>query len=166
MGQGPVTIIVGPGNKEYELAPLRMKDMGAIEQFCKAQHRKDGLDFIREAGDLLTTQERKQMIRDLGREISGVRKIVIDVESDQTSEMTGSIDDIGWTWMDEMSSPAVIEHIIVMRLMKANLEMTIEQASDIVTVEAIAEMTEEMSALIGLDAFTTEGEEPGEVQSG
>lgn len=153
MGIGP-TMIITSGGVDYELAPLRMEDMAAVEKFAKAQHRADILSLLREAGDLITPEERVGLIRELSGQVSG--------------GVTEKKVEAGWTWMDEMSSPAVITFVIVMRLRKANPEMTEEQAKDIITVDAIANVEEEMSTLLGLDAFgTAEGgeAEPGEAPS-
>ena len=155
VGQGPVVTIESAG-REYRLAPLRMKDMGLVEQFCKDQHRRDVMETIREAGDMLTSQERIEMISQLSRELSGGLQ-----EEEEEAQPSG------WTWMDEVSSPSVIEYVIVLRLRKAHPELTEEEAADLITVEAINAVKEGWSTLLGLDAFRAEGEEqPGEAASG
>lgn len=155
MGQGPVTVIEH-GGKEYDLAPLLMKDMGIIEQEAKAQHRREVLSVIKEAGDLLDSKEKAQWLKTLAKDLSG------GVSQDD-------VDQGLWTWMDEMSSPALITFVITLRLRKTYPDMTQEEADSIVTVDAIAAVRGEMSSLLGLDAFVTRAEDgeatPGEAES-
>lgn len=153
-GQGPITIIEH-GGKEYELAPLRLEDMGAVEKFAKAQHRSEVVALMREMGDLLTVKERSQMMGDL------VGNTTDETEPDSQATIVDVVSN-KWTWLDEMASPAVINFVIVLRLRKTYPDMTKEQATDIVTVQAIAECREEMSALLGLDAFTSGEDGEGE----
>ena len=151
-GQGPITILKS-GGKEYALAPLLMEDMGTVEKFARDRHRAqqkesraDTLELIREAGDLIDPEERSEWVQQLRRDVS---------------------DDGEWTWMDEMASPTVISFVITMRLQKTYPKMTQEEARSVITVSAIAEMSEEMAALIGLNAFIGDNEdEDGEAVTG
>ena len=71
--------------------------------------------------------------------------------------------------MDDVVSPTIISFTLTLRLRKTYPEMTQEEARAIVSVKAIADMSEEMTALLGLDAFISneDGEaEPGEAESG
>lgn len=161
MGQEPTVIIESKGT-EYELAPLLMEDMGIIEKFAKAQHRQDALSFIREAGDLLSPQDKARMMKELSGDLSGG---IAEEDEEAPERLTPE-----WTWLHEMSSPAVISFVITIRLRKGYPEMSEDEAKEIITVDAIAAVKGEMSALLGLDAFATSGEEqegePGEDQSG
>ena len=155
------TVIIESKGKEYELAPLLMEDMGVIEKFAKAQHRQEALIFIREAGDLLSPEDKARMLKELSGDLSGG---IAEADED-ILRLTPE-----WTWLDEMSSPAVISFVITLRLRKGYPEMTKEEAKNIITVDAVAAVRGEMSALLGLDAFASTGEEqegePGEDQSG
>jgi hypothetical protein len=151
-GQGPVTIIEHEG-EEYVLAPLLMEDLGKIEMFVKKQHRADILAVIREAGDLLSPKEKQQWLRELAGD---------SVAQDEESEDAEAI--IKWTWMDEMVSPSVINFTLTLRLRKTYPQMKQEQANSIISAKAIADMTEEMTSLLGLDAFISD--EDGEATAG
>ena len=157
-GQGPTTIMTS-GGKEYVLAPLRMEDLGLVEQFAKERHRKETTELIRELGDLLSPEEKAKWLKDLRKELAGtIGKD--DLES-------GS-----WSWMMSITSPAVVTFAVVLRLRKTYPEMTEDEAKDIITAEAIADMEGTMSALVGLDAYgsTVAGEDgeqaQGEAESG
>lgn len=138
-GQGPVTIMRS-GGKEYILASLRMEDLGEVEQFAKELHRKETTKLIRDLGDLLSPEEKSQWLKDLRRELAGtIGKEDLD---------TGS-----WSWMMSIASPAVVAFAVVLRLRKTYPEMTEDEAKDIITAEAIANMEGDMSELVGLDAY-------------
>jgi len=129
-GQGPVTYIEVDG-VEYELAPLQMKDLAAVEQHAKKVIRSEALATIREAGDLLTSKEKAAMVKDLSTESR--------------------------SWLDFLGSPTGIEYVIVIRLRKAHPEMTEEAARDLITVRALADVQAEMSELVGLEVFKSMG---------
>lgn len=158
-GQGPGTVMRS-GGKDYVLAPLRMEDLGDVEIFAKEIHRKEIIGLMNEAGDLLEPEERTRWLIELKAELSGTIS---------QSNLEDSLAGTGWTWMSAVGSPIVITHAIKIRLRKTYPDMSDEQASDIITADAIADMKEEMSSLLGLDAFTTNAEdgegEQGEVQS-
>jgi hypothetical protein len=140
------------GEKDYVLAPLRMEDLGEIEKFAKAQHREEILSLMRESGDLLEPEVRTQWLQELRADLAG-----------NVSEE--DLEGIQWTWMSEMGSPTVISYAIKIRLRKTYPDMTDEEAKDIITAEAIADMKEEMGSLLGLDAFTDSAED-GEDKQG
>ena len=126
MGQEPTVIIESKG-KEYELAPLLMEDMGVIEKFAKAQHRQEAMTFIREAGDLLSPQDKARMLKELAGDLSGG---ISDAEGDE-GRLTPE-----WVWLNEMSSPAVISFVITLRLRKGYPQMSEEEASRLSKISA------------------------------
>lgn len=151
-GQGPITIIEHEG-KEYVLAPLLMEDLGLIEMFVKKRHRAEILAVIREAEDLLSPKEKQQWLRELAGD---------SVAQDEADEDADKV--VKWTWMDDMVSPSVINFTLTLRLRKTYPDMKQEEANFIMSAKAIADMTEEMTALLGLDAFI--GGEDGEGEQG
>ena len=149
-GQGPITIITHEG-QDYVLAPLLMEDLGKIEMFVKKQHRAEILAVIREAGDLLSPKEKTQWLRELAGD---------SIAQDEEDENADKIEK--WSWMDYMISPSVINFTLTLRLRKTYKDMKQEEANSIISAKAIADMTEDMISLLGLDAFTSDEDGEGE----
>jgi len=151
-GKGPVIFLEKDG-KTYTLAPVQMKELGDIEILAKKMHRLDVRAYLQEMGDLLSEDERKEIMQDLRAEVAGGPKAV-DSKSD-------------WTWMSEIQSPVIMAEIIIYRLRKAHPELSQEEASEMVTLDAIANVEAEMTELLGIDAFGSgDDTEPGEATSG
>ncbi|MHC4808024.1 MAG: hypothetical protein ACYTBX_17430 [Planctomycetota bacterium] len=153
-GQGPGTIMRS-GGKDYVLAPLRMEDLGDVERFAKEVHRQEILDLMKEAGELMDQEERTRWLKELKEDLSGTIS---------KQDLEDTVEGTRWTWMSEVGSPIVISYAIKIRLRKTYPEMTDEQASDIITADAIADMKEEMGSLLGLDAFSSSAEDGEESQ--
>lgn len=151
-GQGPTTIMRS-GGEDYILAPLRMEDMGLVEQFAKERHRKETMNLISDLGDLLAPEEKKEWLTTLKSELSGCLGL-------------DAINAGGWTWMSSIASPTVITYAVTLRLRKTYPEMTEEEAKDIITAKAIAEMEGTMGELLGLNAFGKVDSEDGEDSQG
>jgi len=140
LGQGPVTILEVDG-KEYELAPLKMKDLAAVEKVARQERRREAIATIKEAGNLLKPDQISAMVAELS------------VESD--------------SWLSFLGTPTGIEHVIVIRLRKSYPDMTAEEARELITMEAIANVSAEMAELVGIEAFGSgEDDSPPETDSG
>lgn len=159
-GQGPTTIMVS-GGKEYTLAPLLMEELGQVEQFAKKRHRAEILELMADIGDLLDPKEKAKWLQDLRQETAGT-------PSKET------LDAGAWTWMVSVTSPDVVAFAVLLRLRKGHPELEEEEAKNLITAKAIADMAGTMGELVGLDAYSSslgpddeDGEEnQGEAPSG
>ena len=159
-GQGPITML-GSDGKEYTLAPLLMEQLGEVEQFAKKQHRDEVKELIADLGDLLSPEEKAKWLQQLRQETVGT-----------PSEET--LDAGAWTWMVCVTSPKVVAFAVLLRLRKGHPELDEEDAKELITSKAIADMEGTMNELVGLDAYVSGSEDEaedgeadqGEVQSG
>jgi hypothetical protein len=126
VGVGPV-LTIEVGGKEYELAPLKMKDLAKVEKYAKKVRRAEALETIRQAGDLLTSEQVMELVKDLA------------TEND--------------SWLEFIPTPAGIEYVIALRLSLSYPAMTEEELKELITVEAVSKVEAEMDELLGLDAF-------------
>lgn len=139
VGKGPILTLTVDG-QDYTLAPLKMEDLADAELEAKKRRRAEVLATIKQAGTLLTADQRLEMIRELS------------VESD--------------SWVDFLSTPSGAEYILVKRLMIAHPSMSKKKARSLITVEAISQIEAEMSQLVGLDVFLGKAEDEDEGEGG
>lgn len=135
VGVGPVLTIEVDG-KEYELAPLKMKNLAQVEKHAKSVIRKEALDTIRLAGDLLTSEQRFEAVKELS------------VETD--------------SWLDFIATPAGINYVMALRIRKSYPEMSAEEADNLITIKAFSDCEAEMDELLGLDVFKAFAAEEGD----
>lgn len=141
-GIGP-TITMKLGGKEYTLGPVKIKYLALVQERAALNTRKKtlaGLEVLREAGDLLESSERADLIKDMN-----------NVES---------------SYIDELMTPQGLQYILYLRLNANHPELTEEEVGDLVTMDAISELRMELANLVGIDVFVgTEGSdsppEPG-----
>ncbi len=131
VGKGPALILTVDG-KEYTLAPLKMEDLADVELEAKKRRRADVLQTIKDAGDLLTPEDRREMIKELA------------VESD--------------SWQDFLTTPSAVEFVLAIRLRRSYPEMTEQEARSLITLDALAQIEIDLIELVGLDAFMGKGE--------
>lgn len=139
VGKGPALILTVDG-KDYILAPLLMEDLGDVEIEARRRHRTDVLETVKAAGDLLTSDQRLEMIKELS------------LESD--------------SWLDFLGTPSGADYILRLRIRKSYPEMSEEQIKSLLTVQAIKDLEQEMLELVGLDVFTGTVESDGDVGMG
>lgn len=160
-GQGPTMMLASDG-KEYTLAPLLMEELGEVERYAKQQHREEVKELIADLGDLLDAKEKAQWLQNLRQETVGT-------PSKET------LDAGAWTWMVSITSPKIVAFAVLLRLRKGHPELEEEEARNLITAKAIADMEGTMGELVGLDAYsrslgpddTESGEpQPGEAPSG
>lgn len=135
VGKGPALILTVDG-EDYILAPLKMEDMADVEIEAKGRHKADVLDTIRAAGDLLTSEQRLEMIKELSTEFG--------------------------PWEDFLATPSGAEYVLMISLRNSYPEMSVEKARSLMTVEAIAQILPQITALVGIDAFMGEVGAEGE----
>lgn len=140
-GQGPTTMLASDG-KEYTLAPLLMEELGEVERYAKQLHREEVKELIADLGDLLDPKEKATWLQVLRREVAGT-----------PSEERLSAGD--WTWLVSVTSPAVVAFAVLLRLRKGHPELEEEEARNLITAKAIADMEGTMNELVGLDAYTS-----------
>lgn len=147
-GQEPTTMLASDG-KEYTLAPLLMEELGEVERYAKQQHRAEVVELMADLGDLLGAEEKKKWLQDLRQETVG----------------TPSEDKLNagaWTWMVSITSPKIVAFAVLLRLRKGHPELEEEEAKNLITAKAIADMEGTMTELVGLDAYTSGNEDDTE----
>lgn len=155
-GKGPV-VFLEKDDKTYILAPIQMKELGAIEILAKKMHRADVKAYLEDMSDLLEPSERKEILIQLRSEVAG--GAVPSTNGDPNHVPA-------WTWLNEIGSSIIIHEIIKYRLQKSHPELTDDEVDAMITVDAIAQVEAEMSELLGIDAFGGGDEVPGEAPSG
>jgi hypothetical protein len=64
IGIGPATEIEIEG-KKYILGPLLVEDLAKLQEYAKTERRNQALTTFREAGALLATEQKLELVREL-----------------------------------------------------------------------------------------------------
>jgi hypothetical protein len=119
--------------KEYELAPAKVGHLALVQKRAREDARKqaeEDMSILRAAGDMLESRERLEMVREM---------IQVDM-----------------SWMTYILTPDGLRYMLYLRLKPNFSDMTEEQVGDLVTMDALAQLSDELTDVLGIDAFLTE----------
>jgi hypothetical protein len=131
IGIGPAETIEIEG-KEYTLGPLLVEDLAKVQEYAKSERRKQVLDTLRAAGELVTSEQRFDSIRDLS------------VERD--------------SWVDLLTTPKGLRFCLERRLFRSYPDQATELV-DKISLKELDKLQVEMKELVGLDFFLNTSEE-------